>query len=454
VALTKYKEGSVKELCVLSLPLMLSSLSVMTMVFADRWLLARYSIEAHNATVVASTLGWAFLFAWVVLANIGQVFVSQYNGAGKFEKLGEPVWQMIWVSIGTVLFFLPLFFWGGSFFYGLGSEHAYERDYFNWMMLFGPFHALYAALCGFFVGQGKTRLVTSVVVLANLLNIFFDQLLIFGLEGWVPALGVKGAAIATNIATFIQALILGIVFLRKDNRRQYGTCNWQIEPKLLWQCIRIGFPNAIFVLVEILAFAWYYELMKKMGDHYITIIGVCQTMFILLFFFFEGISKATSTIVGNLIGAGRTHLIMKVIRSGFISCSLFLCFLLAFFSFGSELIIRQFLFHADTVFINQIRDSLEICLIMTALFIFFDGIKFLFVGVLTASGDTLFLFLISSFTVWITMFLPIYVLVVCNKGSVELASMICIFYSLTAALIYFWRIFRKPWHTFIQLDTK
>lgn len=451
MALTKYKEGSIRELLVLALPLMLSSFSVMTMVFADRWLLAHYSISAHNAAVVASTLGWGFLFGWVVLSNVAQVFAAQYHGAGKFQQLGEPVWQMIWMAIGSIAFFLPLSFYGGELFFGSGSEHAYERAYFGWMIMFGPFHALYGALSGFFIAQGKTRLVSAVVLLANVMNILLDNLLIFGVEGWIPALDVTGAAIATNVATLLQALILGAVFLNKKNRTHYGSAHWRLQSGLLWECIRIGFPGALFVIIEIFAYALYYGLMQGMGEKYITIIGICQNMFILLFFFFEGMSKAASTIIGNMLGAGEIHQIKKVVRSGVTACTFFLCFLLGLFTFGSDLITRQFLPDADPVFMNQIRSSLELCLILTALFLFFDGIKFFFMGVLTAAGDTLFLLISSSLIIWGAMILPVKLLVVQNQGPVELACTICMFCSLLTCSIYFWRITKRRWRP-ITLD--
>ena len=97
MALTKHDEGSTRELWSLSIPLILSSFSLMLMFFVDRLLLARYSTDALNAAVHAGTFGWAFIFGGVSLCNIAEIFVAQYNGAGEKSKLGEPVWQMIWL---------------------------------------------------------------------------------------------------------------------------------------------------------------------------------------------------------------------------------------------------------------------------------------------------------------------------------------------------------------------
>ena len=399
--LTKYPQGSLRELSKLALPLMLSSLSVTTMLLADRWFLAHYSIAAHNAAVVATVLGWACILGWVILANITQVFVAQFHGGDLRQQMGVPVWQMFWLSIVSIAFFLPLSLWGSVWIYGNGPETAYERDYFRIMLLFGPFYPLYAALCGFFIGQGKTRLVISIVVIANIINIVLDSLLIFGVEGWIPSFGIKGAAIATSLATIIQAAILSVAFFSKTHREQHGTLSWRINPQMFWECVKVGLPNAIFVVCEVLGFAVFYALMKNMGLEYITVVGICQNMWILFSFFPEGINKATATVVGNLIGGGRSDLVSNVIKAGIKLNVFFFAVMLAGFGFGAPFIIGQFLPDASPAFISSIRGSLETCLCFMAFYMLFEGLRFQFAGVLLAAGDTVFLFVAGSSMVWI-----------------------------------------------------
>lgn len=445
MGLTKYPEGSIRELWTLSFPLMLSSFSILSMIFADRWLLAHYSTDAHNAAVTATTLGWAFIFGWVALANIAEVFVAQYNGAGLKSRLGEPIWQMLWLSLASWLFFYPLSNWGTELFFGSEALNALERDYFSQMLLFGPFYPACAALCGFFIGQGKTRLVTLVVIFANIANIIFDQILIFGIEGWVPSLGVKGAAIATSLSTILQVIILSFAFFSKTHRCLHGTLLWHPKLKIIWDCLRIGFPNAIFFVCEILAFAVYYAFMKKMGNQYITIVGICQTMIILCSFFSEGINKATAAIVGNFIGAGRSFLVPRVIMAGFKLNAFFFIAIFIGFYFSVPLIIQEFLPTAETSFIAEIQPTLQICLLWMAVYLFFDGLRFQFSGILTAAGDTVFLFFAGTLLVWSFMVAPVYLLVVEGKASVVTACLICVIYSILTSALYFWRIYQGKW---------
>ncbi len=443
--LTNHREGSLRELCSLSFPLMLSSFSVVLMMFVDRLLLAHYSTEAMNASVNATTLGWAFIGGWISLASIAEVFVAQYNGADKTEKLGEPVWQMIWLSFGSVLFFIPWAFWGADLFYGRGAEYLMERDYFHWMLFFGPSFTLYGALSAYFIGQGKTRLVTGLALLTNLVNAGLDVVLIFGIEGVIPSMGVKGAAIATSSSGVFQALVLGFIFLSRNHREKHGTADYAFKPAAFFDCIRIGLPSAIFVVIEILGWAAYYWMMTLIGERYITIVGICQSVVILFYFFGEGIGKAAMTLCGNFIGAGRAYLVPRVLSAGLRLHLIFFLFIMAGFFTCTDLLIEYFLPHASPQKIESLKEALLTCLYLTQFYLLFEGVRLLLAGVLTSAGDTTFLLIFGSLSVWVLLVLPVYLIVVKGGAPVETSALISVCYSFAACLLYFWRFWKGRW---------
>lgn len=444
MSLTRYPEGSMRELCYLSFPLMLSSLSVTTMVLIDRLLLAHYSTAALTAVANAMTLGWSYLFGWMVLTSIAEVFVAQYNGAKLFHKLGEPVWQMIWLSLASILFFTPLALGVEEWFFR-DPHQQLERDYLKWMFWFGPTLPLYGALCGFFIGQGKTRLVTGVAIGANLINAGLDYLLIFGKEGAWDPMGIEGAAIATSGSAVFQVLILGAVFLKRSNRMQYGTGDYTLSFKPLWQCIRVGLPGAIFVAIELLGWAIFYQMMSQLSEHHITVASVSQSLTIFFYFFADAVSKATSTLAGNLIGAQRSFQISKVILSGIRLNVCFFCFLILLCYGFSHQVMAYFLPYAPADQFLALKDSLEFCLLSTCFYLLFEGLRLVFAGVLTAAGDTLFLLLGGSLFVWLLLIGPVYYWVFLGQSSVEHAFLICVFYSFSAGLCYFCRFWSGRW---------
>lgn len=443
--LTNHQEGSLKELWSLSLPLMLASFSVMSMVCIDRFLLAHYSIEAFNAAVEATTLGWSIVYGWLVFGGIAEVFVAQYNGAGLKQKLGEPVWQMIWVALSSILIFLPLSYWGPALIYGSGVDRVMEREYFGWMMLFGPSFPLYSALTGFFIGQGKTRLVMILALFANGLNAALDVILIFGVEGWVPSLGVTGAVIATSGSNVFQVLVLGAIFLNKTNRLHYGTADCVLNVKSMYQCIKVGLPNALFVTSEVLGWAMFYAMMSAVGEAYITIAGICQSIGFLFYFFGEGVNKAASTITGNLIGAKRSWNISKVILAGVRLNIVFLFGMIVLFFTLSDGAISQFLPNVDEITFNALYEPLVTSLFLLIVFMFFEGIRMMLAGVLSAAGDTFFLLIAGSVSVWIFLVLPVYFAVFHFNAGIVTAISFWTFYSAAATVLYGFRYYQGNW---------
>lgn len=453
MALTKYPEGSLRELWKIAFPLMLSSLSIMAMIFVDRLLLAYYSPAALNAAVNATTLGWAFLYGWMVMCSIAEVFVAQFNGAGEHKKLGAPVWQMIWLSFASFLFFVPFAIWGVEWIYGIEAEYEMERTYLSWMMLFGASYPFYTALCGFYIGQGKTALVTGLAIVANFVNAVFDYLLIFGVEGWIEPMGIKGAAIATSASSIFQVMVLLVIFLNKENRKKHGTGDCSLKPDLFFQCMKIGLPGAVFVAIEILGWAAYYAMMAYVSERHITIVGIAQSIVILLFFFAEGVNKAASTIAGNLIGAGKEYLIPKMVMAGVKLHIVFFAILCVFFTFYSDWVTAQFLTKVDPAVVASLQETLRICLFLTITYLLFDGLRMLVSGALTAAGDTMFLLIGGSLSVWFFLVVPNYFLIVHWHMPVEVGSLACIVYALLAFMIYAWRFSKGAWKGFSLTNT-
>lgn len=445
VALTKYKPGSLKELLSLALPLMLSSFSVMSMLFVDRLMLAHYSTEALNAAVNAATFGWAFIFGWMIFTTIAEVFVAQYNGANRLDKLGEPVWQMIWVALMSVVVFVPLGWFGPELFYGDSADRMMHRDYFRWMMLFGPSYALFGALSGFFVGQGKIMLVTCLAIGANFVNAFMDRTLIFGIDGYVPAMGVKGAAIATSGCAVFQVIVLFAIFLSKKNREIKGTGQMAFKPAVCWQCVKVGAPGAIFVVLELLGWSTFYAMMSQVGERYITVAGICQSVTIFLYFFGEGVNKAVSTIAGNLIGSKQQYYIPQVIRTGIKLHIIFFLLMAAFLYVTADTVIDQFLPTVTPEMADSMYDALIVSLIWVIFHLLFEGIRLIYSAVLTAAGDTFFLLLAGSTSIWIFMVLPTYLIVLKGNASVEMATFLWVSYSILACCVYYKRFSKGHW---------
>lgn len=443
--LTAHPPGSLRELWQISFPLMISLMSVSFMLFLDRLFLAHYSIDALNAAVNAAMLAQLLQFWCISTVSIAEVFVGQYNGAGQKDKLGEPVWQMVWLSLGTVFLFVPLGLFAGPYFFIQNSYFELEIEYFKWLMCFGSVAALSGALSAFYIGRGKVYFVTFVMVVANLLNIILDIILIFGVDPIIPSLGITGAAIATGAAQLFQAICLFLGFFRIKNRLLHGTSRWRVNRQMFGRCLKIGIPNALAQTLEILAWVIIFNMMTLLGPDYITVVAVSQSILLLFTFMTDGVSRGATTIASNLIGSRQLHLIQRLLNSGIKFYLILFVLLSGILAYHPDPLIDWFLPEETFNLHPSTRLTLHSACFWVWLFFLFDGLSWLMVGLLTAAGDTRFILKVSGGGPWLLALLPIYFFVVRWEAPANITWMLIAFYAMTSSFLYLWRFKSEKW---------
>lgn len=435
-------EGGLYQVGTIAFFLMLSSLSGMAMMFIDRLMLAKFSLEAHNAIVEISNFGWMFQSGLTSLTSISQIFVSQYYGAGKNHLLSRPVWQMIWFSTFTFVFFIPLALFGSNFFF----DDKIKNSYFFLLLLFVPIQGIFATLSSFFIGQKKFNLILIVVILGNIINSVLAYCFIFGIEGLIPSFGAIGAIIATNSALALQVSILFFMFWKKSKKYEKNfNQHYNVNFPLLKQCIQTGFPNALFSIIEALGWSSFYLMMASLSNMHLTVAGIIQNVLILSYFFGDGLRKAVSTLTGNAIGAQRLDTISKIVKSASILMIFFCIALGCFLWLMKDVLIECFLSDLSEDEKTLLYPALLFGLANAVIYKYLEGIRLYLWGVFNAASDTKFLLLSGAISVWVFMVLPVYFFVLRQEGSIEQAFAICSFYTLASAIIFIWRYKSKLW---------
>lgn len=84
-------------------------------------------------------------------------------------------------------------------------------------------------------------------------------------------------------------------------------------------------------------------------------------------------------------------------------------------------------------------------LLYMSIFFLFDGLSWIFVGYLTASGDTKFIFVISTAVHWICYVIPALWFIGNNKGGADVAWQIIAMTSVITFICYAWRYYTNAW---------
>lgn len=444
--LTPHPVGSKREFWAISWPLMLGLISATLMMFVDRLFLAWHDPMELNAAANGGLAYYVFLVLPISIATIGEVLVGRLHGEGRLTEVGSATWQMVWFS----LLMVPLFWAIGIFlpdllFSGTGNERN-ETAYFEILMIFAPLQCLTIALSGFFIGVGHVRIVTLSALVGNVVNVVLDYLLIFGL-GPIPEMGIEGAAFATGVALFVQVLFLFILFLKKSNRLKYFTHKFSFHPSYFFEGIRIGAPSGTGHFIEVLAHFIFFRIVLMVGQDQLTIVAMVQSLYILFSFVTDASSKGASAIVSNLLGANVRGPIEKVLKSA--ATLQFFYFLPIFMAviFYPEGFFKLF---ASEEHQNMLSDPIlanifSRALIALCFFFLFDGLSWILVGFLTASGDTRYVFRVSFIVNWFAYILPTLFLVGFAKGGADVAWTIVASVSALSMSCYYVRYRSGAW---------
>ena len=152
-------------------------------------------------------------------------------------------------------------------------------------------------------GMGETLPPMIAMIIGNIVNIFFNYVLIFGKFGF-PAFGVDGAAIASIIARV--SMIVVIVFLLinwKGLWTYIASCNFKVyEFKVFKKLIDLGIPTSLQMFFEISAFSGAALIMGLVSRDAQAAHQIAINLASITFMICTGLAMASTIRVGNQLG--------------------------------------------------------------------------------------------------------------------------------------------------------
>lgn len=381
-----FHPSEVSRLARLALPVALGELGWATMGTVDLVMAGPLGDAAIGAIGLGNNVFYTFGLMGIGLLLGLDTLVSQAYGAGNRADCRHSLTQGLWLATLIGVPMIGFFFFLRPIFHLVGVTEPVSRLAAQYLFVLS-FSALplgyYTALRRYLQGLGHVRAVMFALVSANVVNWFFNWLLIQGHWGF-PALGVRGSALSTVIARLYMAATLAIAAAAlqrgemRDTRPPSHRPDWQRIRTL----IRIGSPAATQILLEIGAFGIVGVLAGRLNEvalaaHQIALNCASMTFMVPL-----GISSAAAVAVGHAAGSGD---LAAAKRAGYIAVGLASAFM------ASAAIVFLASPHAILTLYTKDPPTLAFgagLLAIAAAFQLFDGIQVVLTGALRGIGDT------------------------------------------------------------------
>ena len=246
------------------------------------------------------------------------IFTAQFHGSGNTEGVRHTFRFKVLACLGIALAGMGIFILGGETLIGLYltgegdpliAQQALEHglDYLA-VMLIGliPF-ALANAYGSTLRETGNGIVPMAAGISAVLVNLALNYVLIFGKFG-APALGVRGAAIATVISRYVELVIVaGWTHLHRDRaayiRGAYRSL--YIPGKLLKSIVIKGMPLLVNEFLWSSGMAIMNQCYSTCGLDVVPAMNISSTIFNLASVAFLSMGNAVGIIMGQMLGAGQ-----------------------------------------------------------------------------------------------------------------------------------------------------
>lgn len=295
-----------KEIVRLALPIALQQFMTALVGACDAIMLGKLSQDAMSAVSLATQVTFVFnLFMFAFMAG-ENMFVAQYYGKGDYTGISQ-VFSLVTKICGciAVVFLAGTLFFPEQLMRILTNEETLivlGSEYLRVIGISYVFSGIAQIFLAIMKNCGAVNMSTQINGVMVILNIALNAVFIFGLSGF-PKMGIKGAALATVLATVVQFLwSVGYVLCRiRAVKFSLRSC----EKKLFGRFWQKTVPLLINNLAWGIGFSMYSVIMGHLGTDAVAANGIANISKNLVVCFCLGLGNAGSIIVGNRLGADR-----------------------------------------------------------------------------------------------------------------------------------------------------
>ena len=380
---------TLKEINKLAIPALLAGIAEPLLSMADTAFVGHLPVLAKESLAAVGLVGvFLSMLIWVLGQTRSAIstIISQYYGANAINQVKNLPAQAIFSVVLLAVLIIAGTYPFAEFIFKLYNADNTLLDlsvqYYRIRVLGLPFTLYTFAIFGTFTGLQNTFYPMIIAIMGALLNIVLNYFLIYGVEGFIPALNVKGAAYASIISQFVIALMATYFLLKKTSIRLKLQLPFNKEMGRLTHMV-----FHLFIRTLALNIALYFgsAYATKYGNDNIAAYTIAINIWFFFAFFIDGYSSAGNILAGKLYGA-KDYKTLKQLGKQLAKYGIVVGVVLAGISFVFYYPIGR-AFINDTAVLNKFYAVFWLVLLMQPI----NGIAFVYDGIFKGLGFMKFL---------------------------------------------------------------
>lgn len=388
-----------KNMLRLALPIALQNLLLSSFTLVDTLMIGALDEVSLASVGMAGKWSWVMTIVFFGFSSGASVFISQYWGNKDLPGIRRSYGVMLTGLLAGALLFTGVAFFAPGFVIGLFNNDPLViktgSDYLQIACFSYVGIALSQSASTLLRSTEEVRLPVISSLCAVLVNVVLNYALIFGKFG-CPALGVRGAAIATAIAAWVNALVIISIGIAKHTMLRMKLSemlDWR--GGFVWRYIRISFPVLANETLWAVGTMGYDMVFGHMGMENFAALTIARTVQDILFVFLVGVCNACAVMIGMRIGAGEIEE-AKQDAYRFTAIMVGLCVVVG----AVILVLRAPILSLFNV-TDAVRSTAMQLLLIYSLEAWFRNVSYItIVGIFRAGGDTRTGMILDIITVW------------------------------------------------------
>ena len=419
-----------KRYIYLAIPMIIQNAITNFVSFLDNIMVGQLGTEQMSGVAIVNQLLFVYYLAVFGAASAGSIYGAQYFGKGDHVGHMYTFRFKLYSTLLVTAIGIALFIGAGtnliSFFLtdtaGTGATELaleYGRQYLA-VVLVGlvPF-AITQAYATNIKETGQTFVPMLSGLIAVGTNAILDYVMIFGV-GPVPAMGVRGAALATVIARFVEVAIVVVWAHAHKNENKYlegAYTGFGLPANVFKQILIKGTPLMLNEILWAAGMTQVTQCYSIRGLDVIAALNISNTVNNLFNIVFIQLGGCISIIVGQYLGAGELEE-AKDADNKMIAFSVFCCIIMA----GIMFVVGRFFPNIYNT-TDEIKALAQHFITIMAIWMPFCSFSHCSYFTLRSGGKTFVTFLFDSVFTWVIM--------------VPLAFSLAHFTGMTIVMIYF-----------------